>query len=326
MPRLRNVALTLFFMSASAVVAEPLSVFKDCDVCPEMVELPLGEFLMGPLLSGTGKLRVAAKDIVQTPQNVRVDIPFAMAKHEVTFGEFMACVREGGCSHTPNPGLTPGASKEDVSEAINDPRFEDIPFEKRIIEAEKLTSGIIIAAEQSPVILVTYKDALEYLRWLNKKLGTDTYRLPTEAEWEYAARAGTTTPYAQGALPSANQVNVSRHTTEKLFGIPRPDLRTLGYPVPVNEMDAANAWGLRHMLGNVAEITATCFTMQSDQLKIWPTTSEWFSKSQRSECHPILRGGSFKAAIQHATVTFRRGTINDLRDLYIGFRIIKEMR
>ena len=307
---------------------EALRTFRDCPLCPEMIELPLGEFLMG----APDDARISASDFNgdapvgnEGPQHkVTVDLRIAMGKNEITFDEFMACAWDGGCSRTPNNTVFGLGSQEQIKRALTDPRFTHIPFEKVIVEryANPMWIGL---GGRSPVIHVSFRDAQEYVRWLNKKLGTDAYRLPTEAEWEYAARAGTTTPFAQGLEPVADQVNINGGRTEVVRGKPQPQLRTLGYPVPVDEMDAANSWGLRHMSGNVEEITLSCFDLAPERFPNWAKTSEWLPGVAGQSCHRVLRGGSYAASMDEARVTWRFGTFEGGTDQSVGFRIVKEM-
>jgi formylglycine-generating enzyme required for sulfatase activity len=316
--------ISLLLLSTTILAAEPFDTFRDCEVCPEMVELPQGEFLMGPLLTGTGSWPDLGGQIRQPARKVVVDIPFAMARNEITFADFLECVKAGGCSHTPNPIVVGLGAEDEIARAISDPQFKDIPFEMEIEAAQQNRRRMSLSAS-SPVIDVSYNDANEYIRWLNSKANTTKYRLPTEAEWEYAARAGTITPFAQGAEPTADQVNISGAQTENALGKEQPQLRTLGYPVPVEEMEAANAWGLRHMSGNVAELTRTCFSQKYEEVQIWHRTSEWLAKSAQSDCLPMLRGGDYGGPLSHAAVTFRTVWANNTRTLYVGFRVIREM-
>ena len=127
--------------------------FDDCGGagwCPRMVVLPAGSFTMGSPSSEKGRERD------EGPQHVvTIPRPFAVGKYEVTFEEWDACVRGGGCPH----------------------RLGDKGWGRG----------------RRPVINVSWKDAQDYVRWLSRETGKE-YRLLTEAEWEYAARAGTTGP------------------------------------------------------------------------------------------------------------------------------------
>jgi formylglycine-generating enzyme required for sulfatase activity len=97
-----------------------------------------------------------------------------------------------------------------------------------------------------PVTNVSWEDAQAYLTWLNGLVSDGTYRLPSETEWEYAARAGTTTPYARGEIVMPDG---ARFLSEgELIG-----------STPVGELASENAWGLRHMHGEVWEWVEDCW-------------------------------------------------------------------
>ena len=96
--------------------------------------------------------------------------------------------------------------------------------------------------------MVTWEDAQDFIGWLNKKEGAQAYRLPSEAEWEYAARAGTTTKYSWGDAIGRNRANCDGCGSEW------DDKR----PAPVGSFEA-NAFGLYDMHGNVWEWVADCY-------------------------------------------------------------------
>jgi formylglycine-generating enzyme required for sulfatase activity len=102
--------------------------------------------------------------------------------------------------------------------------------------------------DDCPVEQVSWNDVQAFIRKLNGMSGKDKYRLPTEAEWEYAARAGTTTPFHTGNCLSTNQANY--YGTNPLSGCPKGVYRNK--TVPVASL-SPNAWGLFDMHGNVAE-------------------------------------------------------------------------
>ena len=192
------VLVAVLILPGAAIAQNPGDTFRDCPDCPEMVVVPAGSFMMG---SDSG-------DDAQRPRHeVTIRRPFAVGKYEVTFREWDACVRGGGCK-----GYKPGD--------------------------EGWGRG------SRPVINVSREDAWSYALWLYRK--TDRryrYRLLSEAEWEYAARAGTTTAYHFGSAITPYDANFN-----KLEG------RTVSvgsYP--------PNAWGLHDMHGNVWEWVEDCY-------------------------------------------------------------------
>ncbi|WP_170375919.1 formylglycine-generating enzyme family protein [Ruegeria atlantica] len=305
---------------ASAVHAEyvlsdgtevtPLEIFQECDVCPEMIALPLGEFLMGaPPGEAKRNFHWDAKGFrLATPEEpyiahhegpvhpVTVDMPVAMGRNEVTHEQWMACVDDGGCGgHYPRDCIS-------------------LPYRDRCADIRG----------NHPVIDVSYLDALAYARWLNNKVGADVYRLPTEAEWEYAARAGTQTPFAQGEDVTTDQVNFHGKPTEEMLGVKRPDLARRGHPVPVDELDSANDWGLRHMSGNVAELTMSCWT---ETHQLWSTSSVYLNKALEPGCSARAgRNGAFWLAMDFSRVATRGRVEPTARSTSNGFRILRELK
>ena len=286
----------------------PLEMFQECDVCPEMIALPLGEFLMGGppgesknnIHWDVGNIRPATPDdpyiaFHEGPVHpVTVDLPVAMGRNEVTYDEWMACVEDGGCG-----GYVP----QDYVLQANAPRAKIVG--------------------KHPVITVSFNDALAYTEWLNSKVGAEVYRLPTEAEWEYAARAGTQTPFAQGEEITTDQANFLGSATEIMLGEKRPDLVSRGKPIPVDELDAANTWGLRHMSGNVAEKTMSCRT---ERYEGWETSSQYLQKARSTDCERlVIRGGAYPAAMDTSRVAGRGSTLPNTRSSVSGFRVLREL-
>ena len=192
------------------------SVFRDlrsdgseCSAFPEMVVIPAGSFMMGSPKTEKGRYED------EGPRHkVVIPHPFALGKFPVTFDEWDACVADGGCN-----GYMP----------------EDAGWGRG----------------RRPVINVSWEDAQSYVQWLNSKVrrlqtvssGSDgPYRLPSEAEWEYAARAGTTTRYWWGNDIGKNNANCDRGGTKW-------DNRQTA---PVGSF-AANPFGLHDVHGNVWE-------------------------------------------------------------------------
>jgi formylglycine-generating enzyme required for sulfatase activity len=152
------------------------------------------------------------RDENEGPQRkVTITKPFAVGKYEVTFAEWNACVTAGGCKHNPNRSLS---------------------------------------HDKTPVIFVSWDHITkEFLPWLSRKTG-QTYRLLTEAEWEYAARAGTSTPFSTGQTITADQSNHDRSYTFGTF--------VRGMTVEIGSFNP-NAFGLHDMHGNVWEWVEDCY-------------------------------------------------------------------
>jgi formylglycine-generating enzyme required for sulfatase activity len=149
---------------------KPKDTFKECDDCPEMVLVPAGAFTMG---SPAGE---AERFTNEGPQHrVSFARPFAAAKYAVTFDEWEACLRDGGCN-----GYRP--------------------------DDEGWGRG------NRPAINLNFDDAKAYVAWLLKKTGKG-YRLLSEAEHEYVTRAGTATPFWWGRSISTDQANYNGTTT-----------------------------------------------------------------------------------------------------------------
>lgn len=179
--------------------------FRDCEVCPEMVVVPAGSFMMGSPASEKGR-----SDYEGPLHRVTIPAPFAVGKYEVTFAEWDACEAAGGCS-----GFVP--------------------------------SDWGWGRGNRPVINVSWRDAEAYARWLSQRTG-ERYRLLSEAEWEYAARAGSQTRYAWGDDMGRGQANC------KGCGSRWSETST----APVGSF-SPNAYGLHDMHGNVREWVRDCW-------------------------------------------------------------------
>ena len=157
-----------------------------------------------------------------------------------------------------------------------------------------------------PVINVTWKEAVAYTRWLSEQTGK-RYRLPTEAEWEYAARAGTVTQYSWG-----NEIGRNR---ARCFGC--SDLRYSWLPDPVGSF-GANSWGLHDMHGNVWEWVQDCWN--DSYLGAPRDGSAWES----GDCSlRVWRGGSWVNDPWFLRSAFRHRGTTTLRDHRGGFRVAR---
>ncbi len=144
--------------------------------------------------------------------------------------------------------------------------------------------------KQYPIVSISYFDSQLYLEKLNKLSGKYHFRLPTEAEWEYACRAGTTTPFSYGEHISDSLVN---------FG------NNVGHPMPVGSYPP-NPWGLFDMHGNV-----------------WEWVSDWYTPKSKEK---VIRGGSWYFGADNAKSSSRRSHEPGLWGFSIGFRIVCEKK
>ncbi|MGL5011665.1 MAG: formylglycine-generating enzyme family protein [Paracoccaceae bacterium] len=287
----------------------PLASFKECDTCPEMIVMPQGSFMMGAIegesqnpwdFSGdnpTFERRAEGEINIITFEHprhrVEMDIPYAMGRNEITHAEWMACVEDGGCTFIPD---------------------------HRVLTLE----GYKPLGQQHPVINVSWLDVQQYVDWLNSKVGSQVYRLPTEAEWEYAARAGTETPFAQGDALTPEQANFSRKGTEQQFDTSLPELLDRDQPVEVEDLDASNAWGLRHMSGNVAELTLLCWTRQ--HLGLSSDSAYLATADTHNSCRRTVKGGSFTSGMDWLRLASRTQQEQDNRKYNTGFRLVRDLQ
>ena len=179
---------------------KPGHVFKDCEVCPEMVVIPTGTFEMGSKNGMKRELPI---------QRIKIGKLLAVSRFEVTFEEWDACHAENGCT--------------------------------RKVHDRGWGRG------RRPIINVLYADIQAYMAWISKKTG-ETYRLPSEAEWEFAARAGTTTEYWWGDQMIKGRANCRECGTD-WSGV---------RSAPVGSF-LPNPWGLYDVHGNVLEYVEDCW-------------------------------------------------------------------
>ena len=212
----------------------PGDSFQECAKdCPEMVVVPAGEFTMGSPSDEKGHDNLKN----EWPQHrVTIAKPFAVSKFAVTFADWDACVSVGGC---PKEGRAVDTFAEFGPERGGCGEVDGCPQEQRASDTGSRRA-------KQPLTWVSWDDAKTYTAWLSKMTGKE-YRLLTEAEYEYAARAGTTTAYYWGEEIGNNNANCR--------GCGQWGGRQTA---PVGSF-AANAFGLYDMLGNVFEWVEDCY-------------------------------------------------------------------
>ncbi len=164
--------------------------------------------------------------------------------------------------------------------------------------------------DDCPVETVSLNDAQRYIEKLNGRGGGRQYRLPTEAEWEYAARAGTDTPFSFGECLSTNDANYDGD--DPLEGCPKGKDR--GKPVPVGGLKA-NAWGLYDMHGNVWEWCRDWYDDYPDGPVIDPT-------GPADGAFRVIRGGSWILSAGNCRSAYRLHHSPDIRFNFLGFRAL----
>jgi formylglycine-generating enzyme required for sulfatase activity len=257
---------------------KPKDSFKECDNCPEMVVVPAGSFAMG---SNPAEITALEKQDTgsyrhEGPQHkVTIARPFAVGKFAVTFDEWEACVGAGGCN-----GYRPGDQGW--------------------------------GRGRRPVINMSWDDAKAYVAWISKATGK-SYRLLSEAEREYVARAGTTTPFWWGSSISTSQANYSGGAT--YGGGSKGEYRQKTVPV---DSFAANPWGLYQVHGNLWEWVEDCWHVNYQGA---PTDGSAWTTSCRESGRRVVRGGSWLYDPQFLRSASRTGTTSVDRDFSLGFRV-----
>ena len=229
--------------------------FRDCSECPRMMPVQAGTFTMGDSRYGWSR----------PVRRVRVDKAFAIGVHEVTFREWDACLRAGGCG-----GYRP--SDEGWGRGSR------------------------------PVINMNWHDARDYVNWLSRRTG-QRYRLPTEAEWEYAARAGVRTRWILGDALRDGEGNIGTGST-----------------MPVGSY-VSNRVGLYDVIGNVDELMEDCWNGNFSGAP--DDGSAWLA----GDCgRRVARGGNFKNDWRSAN--FPRRSWRRVRDraTHVGFRVVREFQ
>lgn len=170
---------------------------------------------------------------------------------------------------------------------------------------------------RQPVINVDRRDAAAYLDWLSRQSG-QRYRLPTEAEWEYAARAGAATRYCFGDELACSEANTGSFALSGRGALGWR--RFLPFCAPMNQavdvgLYPPNLWGLHDMHGNVWEFTSDRWFGPVDPLNPVPRPGEWF----------ITKGGSWFESAWLARSAARRPRLATELDVNLGFRVLREM-
>ena len=197
--------------------------------------------------------------------------PFRLGKHEVTFAQWDACVADGGCG-----GYRP--------------------------------TDYGLGRGNRPVIGVSWDEILSFINWLNSRTGGG-HRLPTEAEWEYAARAGSTTEFSWGNNIGSNRANCNNDFCGDFYK----------YTAPVGSF-APNAWGLHDMHGNVGEWVQDCW---NDGYVGAPSDGSAWESGNCSR--RVVRGSSWNDSRWSLRSAHRNLVSRSLRRADVGFRLAQDL-
>ena len=231
---------------------------------PEMVRIEAGSFVMGIPEAETKKFGLSVFDGSARPlHKVTISRPFLLGRYPVTRGEYAVFARE-------------------TNRPWSEPDFKQ--------------------TDQHPAVMVGFDDAIAYAAWLSDRVGV-TFRLPTEAEWEYACRAGTVTAQWWGDAPDVERAN---------FRARRKGTTTV-------DAYEANPWGLRNMLGNVGEWCADRW--HGDYTGAPSDGSVWIEDGASGR---VVRGGSWVNIHGNSRAGHRDGGSGDPSP-WVGFRLARTL-
>jgi formylglycine-generating enzyme required for sulfatase activity len=273
---------------------------------PAMVVVPHGGFSMG-----AGEDEKDATDAEKPAHYVRFDRGFAMARHPVTVGEFRRFVEA--------TQYRPRATRRGHS-IVYDERSGNFVRRSGVDWRSDYTGQP--ASDDMPVLHVSVYDAEAYAEWLAGQTGHG-YRLPSEAEYEYALRAGRQGRYPWGNgqpprgvanLTGGNDRSPSGRTWNNAF---------VGYgdgywgPAPVGRF-RTNAFGLKDLDGNTSEWVADCW--HASYRRAPADGAAWFNPGCRSR---VVRGGSWASSPAQARAAWRSSSDSDMTNARVGFRVVR---
>ncbi len=255
-------------------------VEQDCDFCPEVVTIGPGTALIGsPLtvISG-GAQSGPASQATFTEM-------FAIGKYEVTLGEYQAFVTATGHKSSPTCSI---AGTRRMGVTYSDPGFPQ--------------------SERQPAVCLSWIDAKTYTDWLSEQSGR-VYRLPTEVEWEYAARAGMTTGYVTGSQIDSTKANFADKRGKR-------ENRTIDVG-----LFEANANGLHDVHGNVWEMTEDCWSPKYQIANMGSIHSGPVDCSRH-----IVKGGGWFSNAEQLDLSMRTSVKSDYASNGVGFRVMRERK
>jgi len=282
---MRLIPLIAFAAAALSIcnAAPAATTFRDCAECAVMVVIPPGHSLMGSPPSEAGRTDA------ESPQHaVELAHPFAVSAFDVTRAEFSRFA------------AVTGYDTHDKKCDWRAPRAGRNPMNQ---------------TDRDPVVCVNWNDAQAYVGWLRKRTGK-LYRLPTEAEWEFAARAGSIAARPWGEILTRDRAN---YGADSCCGPFAEGSDKWLYTSPVGSFPP-NAFGLYDMIGNVWQWVEDC---GHDNYNGAPADgSAWLSDDCATR---IVRGGAWFQGPQSARSASRAADNADFRVSDIGFRVARSL-
>jgi formylglycine-generating enzyme required for sulfatase activity len=275
---------------------------------PSMVVVPTGNFAMGAADNDDGR------SDSETPQHeVVLDKGFAMGRTDVTVGQFREFVKASG--YQPDSQRLGGASVYDErSGAMRDDTGASWQSDYAGRNAD----------DKLPVVNVSWNDARAYAEWLSQRTGKK-YRLPSESEFEYALRGGTTTKYWWGDSSPKSRVENLTGGNDRSSNGRRWSNAFAGYrdgfwgPAPVMSF-AANPFGLYDINGNVSEWVQDCW--HDNYIRAPRDGNAWLNPGCSTR---VIRGGSWGSSPDQVRSAYRQGADASVRSGRVGFRVVREL-
>ncbi len=297
-------------LAAQQVVPAPAADALDCEACPLLALVPPGNFQLGSA-PDAAELDPATGE--SPPVAISLARPFYVSSREITVAEFRRYVEATGADPTPGCRVwLDGQWVQEPERSWRDPGFALPP------------------ADDEPVVCVNWDDAHAYADWLARESGR-RYRLPSEAEWEYVARGGTSFPRFWGERDSQEGValslacdhaNVYDSSAVDAYHLPWPNARCSDRAValaPVAQYQP-NAFGVYDIIGNVREWVMDCYTAshagRPDDGRAWT----WQGGCERK----VVRGGSWASRPRDARAPARGSEAAALRQSDLGFRVVRD--
>jgi formylglycine-generating enzyme required for sulfatase activity len=273
---------------------------------PKMIVIPKGQYEMG--------LSFSIASAAAPRHRVAIDYDLAVSQHEISIADFKRFIKDTGYKTD---------AEKNLLGCFNLLKINPLSIFSQVKSNWK--SPAFDQNDNHPVVCVSWNDAKAYTKWLSDKTG-HRYRLLTEAEWEYAARAGSTKEnyWSGNNNQSCKYTNFSRQLSQS-----SDDAMSIFHEVscddgfkqtaPVTAFKA-NSFGIHNMLGNVAEWTEDCTNLTYHNA---PTDgSAW--KDGMCDSH-VVRGGGFDMPISNITVTYRQFKKQNSANNGVGFRVARDL-